>query len=211
MNLRKRRHIFERLAEAMPEPKTELVYHSPFELLLAVLLSAQMTDAGVNRATEKLFKVANTPASILALGPEKLGDYLKSINLYPTKTKNILALSKILLDEYQGKIPQTRQGLEALPGVGRKTASVVLNVAFGEHHIPVDTHVFRVSRRIGLAQGDNVKTVENELLRNIPPEYLEHAHHWLVLHGRYTCTARRPKCAGCVIRDWCEFPDKTLS
>jgi endonuclease-3 len=201
--------IFRRFAAANPNPKTELEYVNPYTLLVAVVLSAQATDAGVNKATRALFKVADTPAKMVALGEEKLRDYIKTIGLYRTKAKNIIALSRRLLEEHGGEVPRDREALEQLPGVGRKTANAVLNVAFGEPTMAVDTHVLRVSNRIGLANSDNPLEVERQLLRVIPPQYRVHAHHWLILHGRYVCLARKPKCPECLIRDLCTYPDKT--
>lgn len=199
----------QRLKAAMPEPTSELVYHTPFELLLAVMLSAQATDISVNKATQKLFPIANTPEAIIALGVEGLQPYLKTINLYPTKSKNLVKTCQILLDQYNGAVPQTREALQTLPGVGRKTANVVLNTAFRQPVMAVDTHIFRVANRTGMAPGKTVLAVEEKLVRIIPREYLLDAHHWLLLHGRYTCTARAPRCAECLIRDLCAFPDKT--
>jgi endonuclease-3 len=201
--------MFARLRELNPSPTTELEYRTPFELLVAVVLSAQATDVGVNKATRKLFPVANTPEKILALGEEGLKRYIATIGLFNTKAANVIALCRRLVDEHGGEVPRTREALEALPGVGRKTANVVLNTAFGEATIAVDTHIFRVANRTGLAPGKDVRTVEDELLRVVPAEYRRDAHHWLILHGRYTCTARRPNCPGCPIRDLCRFPDKT--
>lgn len=201
--------IFRRFAAANPNPRTELEYVNPYTLLVAVVLSAQATDAGVNKATRALFKVADTPAKMVALGEEKLRDYIKMIGLYRTKAKNIIALSRRLLEEHGGEVPRDRAALEQLPGVGRKTANAVLNVAFGEPTMAVDTHVLRVSNRIGLARSDNPLEVEQQLLRVIPPQYGVHAHHWLILHGRYVCLARKPKCPECLIRDLCTYPDKT--
>jgi endonuclease-3 len=209
MNPEKRRQIFERLAAAIPEPTTELRHATPFELLVAVVLSAQATDKGVNKATEKLFPVANTPEAILALGEEGLREYIKTINLNNTKAKNIIGLCRILLEKHGGTVPETREELEALPGVGRKTANVVLNTAFGHHTIAVDTHIFRVANRTRLAPGKTVLEVEKGLEKTTPRAYLKDAHHLLILHGRYTCVARKPKCPACVIRDLCEYPDKT--
>jgi endonuclease-3 len=206
---KKRRAIFERLAAANPNPKSELGHQSPFELLVAVVLSAQATDKGVNKATEKLFPVANTPAAIAKLGVDGLIPYVQSIGLFRNKAKNIVALSKILLAEHGGKVPADRDALEKLPGVGRKTANVVLNVAFGQPTIAVDTHVFRVANRTGLAAGKTPEAVEEGLLRAVPDDFRQHAHHWLILHGRYVCTARSPKCGECAIRSLCEFRDKT--
>ena len=209
MNPQKRHEIFSRLRAQNPSPKTELAYSSPYELLVAVVLSAQATDRSVNLATAKLFPVANTPASIVKLGETRLTDYIRTIGLYRTKTKNVVALSQLLLDEHGGKVPATREALEALPGVGRKTANVVLNVAFGEPTIAVDTHIFRVSNRTGIAPGKDPLEVEEKLLKFTPEEFKQHAHHWLILHGRYICIARKPGCPECVIRDLCEFRPKT--
>jgi endonuclease-3 len=202
--------FFARLAELNPEPKTELEYATPFELLVAVVLSAQATDVGVNKATKKLFPVANTPQAILALGEEKLKRHISTIGLYNAKAANIIALCRLLLERHDGEVPRTRVELEALPGVGRKTANVVLNTAFGEETMAVDTHIFRVSNRTGLAPGKDVRAVEDELLRVVPPQYRRHAHHWLILHGRYTCKARKPECPVCPVRDLCHWPDKTI-
>lgn len=199
----------QRFQAAMPEPASELIYRTPFELLVAVMLSAQATDISVNKATQKLFPVANTPEAIMALGVEGLQPYLKTINLYPTKSKNLVKTCRILLDQYNGVVPQTREALQTLPGVGRKTANVVLNAAFRQPVMAVDTHIFRVANRTGMAPGKTVLAVEEKLVRTIPREYLLDAHHWLLLHGRYTCTARAPQCARCLIRDLCAFPDKT--
>lgn len=210
MNPAKRRAIFERFHQANPEPRGELQYASPFELLVSVILSAQATDKSVNAATEKLYPVANTPQAILKLGQKGLEKYVKSIGLYRTKAKNILATCKILLEQHGGKVPQSRDALEALPGVGRKTANVVLNIAFGEPTIAVDTHIFRLGNRTGIAPGKTPLEVEEKLLKFVPKEYQLHAHHWLILHGRYVCVARSPKCAECLIRDLCEFKGKNL-
>ncbi len=209
MNAEKRHEIFRRLRAANPEPKTELVYSTPFELLVAVVLSAQATDKGVNLATAKLFPVANTPAAIAALGVDGLSGYIRTIGLYPTKAKNVIALCHQLLELHGGAVPHDRTALEALPGVGRKTANVVLNVAFGEPTMAVDTHIFRVSNRTGLAPGKTVEAVEQKLLKVVPREFMLHAHHWLILLGRYTCLARKPNCPACLIRDLCEFKAKT--
>ena len=209
MNPQKRRSIFERLRAANPHPASELVHKTPFELLVAVVLSAQATDKGVNKATEKLFRVANTPAAIVKLGEEGLIPYIQSIGLYRTKAKNIVKLGTILVRDHKGKVPKSREALEALPGVGRKTANVVLNVAFGEPTIAVDTHVFRVANRTGLAPGNTAEEVEQRLLKFVPEEFRQHAHHWLILHGRYVCLARSPRCAECVIRDLCEYRHKS--
>ena len=210
MNAAKRRQIFERLQAANPHPTTELEYHSPFELLVAVMLSAQATDISVNAATRVLYPVANTPQAILALGEEKLKEYIQRIGLYKTKAKHVIETCRILIEEHNGSVPTTREELEALPGVGRKTANVILNTAFGEATIAVDTHIFRLANRIGLAPGKTVLDVEKKLLKVIPKEYLHDAHHWLILHGRYICQARKPKCAECIIYDLCEYKDKTL-
>ena len=207
MNPQKRREIFARLAKANPNPTTELEYRTPFELLVAVVLSAQATDKSVNLATRKLFPA--TPAKILKLGVSGLEDYIKSIGLYRTKAKNVVALSEILLKDHGGEVPAEREALERLPGVGRKTANVVLNTAFGQHTVAVDTHIFRVANRTGLAPGKDVVTVENKLLKFTPPEYLKNAHHWLILHGRYVCLARKPGCPRCLILDLCEYRQKT--
>jgi endonuclease-3 len=204
------RELFERLMALNPNPVTELEHSSPFELLVAVILSAQATDKGVNIATRKLFPVANTPESILALGADGLTGYVKSIGLYPGKVKNILATSRLLIERHGSQVPRDRAALEALPGVGRKTANVVLNSAFGLPTMPVDTHIFRVSNRLGLAHGDSPREIEEGLLDVIPAEYLLHAHHWLLLHGRYVCKARKPECPRCPLVDLCAFKDKTL-
>jgi endonuclease-3 len=201
--------LFRRLRELNPKPTTELDYASPFELLIAVILSAQATDVGVNKATRRLFPVANTPASILALGEDGLKRYIATIGLYNAKAANILITCRILLDEHGGEVPRTREALERLPGVGRKTANVVLNTAFGEPTIAVDTHIFRVANRTGLAPGKTVNAVEQGLLKRVPKDFLQDAHHWLILHGRYVCKARRPDCPNCVIRDLCRYRDKT--
>jgi endonuclease-3 len=209
MNAGKRHEIFSRFQKANPNPKTELEYSSPFELLLAVILSAQATDRSVNLATRRLFAAANTPRKILARGEAGLMDYVKSIGLYRAKTKNILALCRILLERYGGEIPRVREELEALPGIGRKTANVVLNTAYGEPVIAVDTHVFRVANRTRIATGKDPREVENRLMKFVPDEYRKNAHHWLILHGRYVCIARKPKCPECLINDLCEYPAKT--
>ena len=206
-----RRELFARLAELNPSPKTELDYTTPFELLVAVILSAQATDVGVNKATRRLFPVANTPAAIVALGEDGLKRYISSIGLYNAKAANVIAMCAMLLDLHDGQVPRTREALEALPGVGRKTANVVLNTAFGESVMAVDTHIFRVANRTGLAPGKNVREVEDGLLKVVPPDYIRGAHHWLILHGRYTCKARKPECWRCPIRDICRFPEKNLS
>lgn len=209
MNPDKRRAIFERLRAANPDPKTELAYRSPFELLVAVVLSAQATDKSVNLATAKLYPVANTPQAIVALGEERLRDAIKTIGLYRTKAKNVVALSRMLIEQHCGAVPQNREALERLPGVGRKTANVVLNTAFGQPTMAVDTHIFRVANRTGLGPGKDPLEVEQKLLKFTPPEFLMNAHHWLILHGRYVCLARKPKCPECAIRDLCEFRGKT--
>jgi len=209
MNPASRRELYERLRAANPAPKSELVYHSPFELLVAVVLSAQATDRSVNAATARLFEVADTPAKMLSLGLEALQEYIRAIGLFRTKAKNLIELSRLLLERHQGAVPATREALEALPGVGRKTANVVLNVAFGQPTVAVDTHIFRVANRTGLAPGDNPLEVERSLLRGTPQEFLRHAHHWLILHGRYVCKARKPDCPACLIRELCGFRKKT--
>jgi len=201
--------FFARLKKAIPEPKTELQSVNPYTLLVAVVLSAQATDKGVNKATENLFKLADTPQKMVALGEAKLTEYIKTIGLYRGKAKNIIALSKLLIERHGGEVPHTREELEALPGAGRKTANVVLNVAFGQKTIAVDTHIFRVSNRTGLAPGKNVLEVELKLEKKVPDKYKLHAHHWLILHGRYTCIARKPLCPTCVVRDLCRYKDKT--
>ncbi|MCF7969945.1 MAG: endonuclease III [Methylococcaceae bacterium] len=208
MNKDKRLEIFKRLAEAIPEPVTELNYSSTFELLIAVVLSAQATDKSVNKATAKLFPVANTPQAIVDLGEEGLKDYIKTIGLFNSKGANIIKLCRKLLDDFQGEVPQTREELESLAGVGRKTANVILNTAFGQPVMAVDTHIFRVSNRTGIAPGKNVLDVEAKLDKNVPKEYKVDAHHLLILHGRYTCIARKPRCGSCVIEDLCEFKEK---
>lgn len=209
MNKDKRGQIFARLQAENPTPTTELNYSSPFELLIAVLLSAQATDVGVNKATNKLYPVANTPEAILALGVDGLKEYIKTIGLFNSKAENVIKTCRILIEQHQSQVPRDREALEALPGVGRKTANVVLNTAFGELAMAVDTHIFRVSNRTRLAPGKNVREVEDKLMRFTPKEYLRDAHHWLILHGRYTCVARKPRCGSCVIEDLCEFKDKT--
>lgn len=211
MNKHKRYEILSRLRENNPKPSTELNYSSPFELLIAVILSAQATDVGVNKATAKLFPVANTPEKIYALGLEGLKSYIKTIGLFNAKAKNVLETCRILKDHYQSVVPENREALEALPGVGRKTANVVLNTAFGWPTIAVDTHIFRVSNRTKLAMGKNVDKVEEKLLKVVPKEFKVDVHHWLILHGRYTCIARKPRCNSCIIEDLCEFKDKTDS
>jgi endonuclease-3 len=209
MNPEKRRAIFERLRQANPSPRTELRYRTPFELLIAVILSAQATDKSVNKATAELFRVAGTPAAMFALGVSGLTPYIKSIGLYNTKAKNIIATSGALLAEHAGEVPRSREALEALPGVGRKTANVVMNTAFGAPTMAVDTHIFRVANRTGLAPGKTVRSVEDKLLKFVPPQFLKDAHHWLILHGRYVCTARSPACPRCIIEDLCEYRHKT--
>jgi endonuclease-3 len=209
VNDAKRREIFSRLKEANPAPRTELQYSSPFELLVAVILSAQATDRGVNKATPALFRAANTPAAMLALGVEGLIPYIKTIGLFNSKAKNIIATCAALVAQHGGEVPKTREALEALPGVGRKTANVVLNTAFGEATIAVDTHIFRVANRTGLARGKTVRTVEDKLLKFVAPEYRQDAHHWLILHGRYVCKARTPACPACPLSDLCEYRRKT--
>ena len=209
MNPQKRRAIFERLRAANPNPRSELVHRSPFELLVAVVLSAQATDKGVNKATDKLFPVAATPAAMVALGVAGLVPYVQSIGLFRNKAKNVVALSEVLLRDHGGKVPADREALEALPGVGRKTANVVLNVAFGQPTIAVDTHIFRVANRTGIAPGKTPEEVERKLVKFTPDEFKLHAHHWLILHGRYVCVARTPRCPECAIRDLCEYRQKT--
>ena len=206
-----RHELFARLRELDPHPRTELVYASPFELLVAVMLSAQATDVGVNKATKQLFKVAHTPRAILELGEDGLKGYIATIGLFNAKARHIIATCRLLLEHHGGEVPEDREALEALPGVGRKTANVVLNVAFGHPTIAVDTHIFRVSNRTGLAPGRNVGQVERKLMRNVPAEFRQHAHHWLILHGRYVCKARKPDCPQCVIRDLCGYRHKTPS
>jgi len=209
MNPAKRAELYRRLQAANPHPTTELKYGTPFELLVAVVLSAQATDKSVNAATAVLFKEFSTPDKIAAMGAAKLEGYIKTIGLFRTKAKNVVALSEILLREYGGKVPESRQALESLPGVGRKTANVVLNTAFGQPTMAVDTHIFRVANRTGLGPGKNPLEVEQKLVKFTPPEFMQHAHHWLILHGRYVCVARKPKCPECPIRDLCEFRGKT--
>jgi endonuclease-3 len=208
MNAAKRREIFLRLQAANPHPTTELEYRTPFELLVAVILSAQATDVSVNHATRKLFPIANTPQAILALGEEKLSAFIQRIGLYKTKAKHVMQTCCLLVERHGGAVPQTREDLEALPGVGRKTANVILNTAFGQPTIAVDTHIFRLANRIGLAPGKTVLEVENKLLKVVPDEFKHDAHHWLILHGRYVCQARKPKCSACIIHDLCEYKDK---
>ncbi|OFE12050.1 endonuclease III [Pseudohongiella acticola] len=209
MNKLKRQQIFQRLQAENPNPTTELEYNSTFELLIAVILSAQATDVGVNKATRKLYPVANTPEAMLALGVDGLKSYIKTIGLFNTKAENVIKTCAALVEQHDSVVPNTREALEALPGVGRKTANVVLNTAFGQAAMAVDTHIFRVSNRTGIAPGKNVLEVEKRLMRLVPAEYLLNAHHWLILHGRYICIARKPRCAACVIYDLCEFRQKT--
>lgn len=211
MNQAKRQAIFATLQALNPNPRTELNYCNPFELLIAVILSAQATDRSVNKATYTLFQIAPSPEKMLALGIDGLSNYIRTIGLYRSKAKHIIATCEILLKQHQGQVPKQREALEALPGVGRKTANVVLNTAFGAETIAVDTHIFRLANRIGLARGKNVTEVEHKLLKSIPKEYLRNAHHWLILHGRYICKARRPECWHCAIEPLCEFRDKTLT
>ncbi len=210
MNKTKRHEIFSRFKAENPKPETELEYNSAFELLVAVTLSAQSTDVGVNKATAKLFPVANTPEAIYALGVAGLTKYIKTIGLYNSKAKNVIAACKILIDQHDSQVPEDREALEALPGVGRKTANVVLNTAFGHPTMAVDTHIFRVSNRTKIAPGKTVLAVEKALLKFVPKEFLVDAHHWLILHGRYTCQARKPRCGSCIISDLCEFKDKQI-
>jgi len=210
VNRDKRTAIYSRLRELNPHPTTELNYQTPFELLIAVILSAQATDVGVNKATGKLYKVANTPRAILDLGLAGLKSYIRTIGLFNSKAENIIKTCRILLEEHDGEVPRTREALEKLPGVGRKTANVILNTAFGEPTIAVDTHIFRVANRTGIAPGKNVNDVERRLLRVVPDEFMHDAHHWLILLGRYTCIARRPRCGSCAISDLCEYREKIL-
>jgi len=209
MNPDKRRLIFERFRAADPSPRSELVYRTPFELLVAVVLSAQATDKSVNLATAKLFPVANTPRKIIALGEAGVREYIKTIGLFRMKARNVVGLSKLLLERHGGEVPADREALEGLPGVGRKTANVVLNVAFHQPTMAVDTHIFRVANRTGLGPGKDPLEVEQKLVKSVPPEFMQHAHHWLILHGRYVCVARKPRCPECLIRDLCEFRGKT--
>ena len=209
MNKTAIQHFFATLQAANPHPRSELEYSTPFELLTAVLLSAQATDAGVNKATRKLFAVANTPQAMLALGLDGLTEYIKTIGLYRSKARHLMATCQLLLEHHDGQVPQTREELEALPGVGRKTANVILNVAFGQPTMAVDTHVFRVANRTGLAPGKTPLQVEHKLLKRVPPEYLQNAHHWLILHGRYVCVARTPRCWECAVAQWCDYEPKT--
>lgn len=208
MNRQQREVIFERFKQNNPSPTTELVYSTPFELLISVILSAQATDISVNKATKGLYAVANTPETIRALGVDGLSTYIKSIGLFNSKAKNVIKTCEILIEKHGGEVPDNREALEALPGVGRKTANVILNTAFGQATIAVDTHIFRVSNRIGLAKGKTPLEVEKKLLKNVPKAYLHDAHHWLILHGRYICIARKPKCSDCIIAELCEFKDK---
>ena len=209
MNPQKRRTLFERLRSANPHPTTELAYTTPFELLVSVVLSAQATDKSVNAATEKLYRDANTPQSILDLGEQGLIAYIKTIGLYRSKAKHIIETCRLVIERHGGEVPQSREALEALPGVGRKTANVILNTAFGQPTIAVDTHIFRVASRTGLAPGEDVREVEDKLMKVVPGEFLKDAHHWLILHGRYVCKARKPDCPACVIRDVCGYKGKT--
>ncbi len=210
MNQATRKEIFRRLQLDNPHPTTELNYSSPFELLIAVILSAQATDVGVNKATARLYPVANTPKKILELGEEGLKNYIKTIGLFNSKAKNVIKTCRILVEQHASKVPRQRKALEALPGVGRKTANVILNTAFGEPTIAVDTHIFRVSNRTGIARGKDVVEVEKKLLRYVPAEYKQDAHHWLILLGRYTCIARKPRCGSCLIEDLCDYKDKNI-
>ena len=209
MNAGKRKEIFTRLRTANPQPNTELEYSSPFELLVSVLLSAQSTDVSVNKATRRLYREANTPEAMLAMGEESLAERIKTIGLYKTKARNVIATSRLLLEKHGGEVPQTRKTLESLPGVGRKTANVVLNTAFGQPTIAVDTHIFRVSNRTGIAPGKDVREVEDKLVKYIPNEFKMYAHHWLILLGRHVCKARRPECEHCLITDICDYPTHT--
>ena len=209
MNAQKRAEIFRRLREANPKPTTELTYSNPFQLLIAVILSAQATDVGVNKVTKRLFPIAGTPQAILALGEAKLKSYISTIGLFNAKAKNVVATSALLVERHGGEVPRSRVELEALPGVGRKTANVVLNTAFGEPTIAVDTHIFRVANRTGIAPGKTVRAVEDKLEKFVPAEFKQDAHHWLILHGRYVCKARKPDCPQCIIRDLCEYKHKT--
>lgn len=209
MNKQKRLEIFQRLREDNPTPTTELNYSSPFELLIAVILSAQATDVGVNKATAKLFPVANTPEAIYNLGVEGLSEYIKTIGLFNSKARNVIETCRLLMEKHDSQVPDNREDLETLPGVGRKTANVVLNTAFGHSAMAVDTHIFRVSNRTGIAKGKNVREVEDKLMKYVPKDFLVDAHHWLILHGRYVCKARTPQCGSCRIEDLCEYPHKT--
>jgi len=210
VNLQQREAFFRQLQLQNPAPSTELTYHSHFELLISVMLSAQSTDVAVNKATKQLFAVANTPQAILALGETRLQSYIRTIGLYNSKSRHILATCRRLIEDHSGQVPDHRQALEALPGVGRKTANVILNSAFGHPTIAVDTHIFRLGNRTGLAPGKTVREVENALMKNVPKAFQLHAHHWLILHGRYTCTARNPHCQECVVSNFCEYPKKNL-
>ena len=209
MKAAQRHEFFRRMQELNPHPKSDLEYSTPFELLIAVILSAQATDKGVNVATRKLYAVANTPEKILKLGLEGLTEYIQTIGLYRNKAKNVFATCKILIEQHNSQVPDNRDALEALPGVGRKTANVVLNIAFGQPTMAVDTHIFRIGNRMGLAPGKDVVAVEMKLYKNIPEEFMQHAHHWLILHGRYTCVARKPKCGACAVFDLCGFKDRS--
>ncbi len=209
MNAEKRLEIFQRFRKANPHPTTELEYTTPFELLIAVILSAQATDVSVNKATRKLYSIANTPAAMHALGVSGLEDYIRTIGLYRTKAKNVIETCRLLIEQHHGEVPRSREALQALPGVGRKTANVVLNTAFGEPTIAVDTHIFRVANRTNIAPGKDVDEVERKLLKFVPEAFRHDAHHWLILHGRYTCIARKPQCWNCIIADLCEYRDKT--
>jgi endonuclease-3 len=209
MNPARRRAIFRRFQAANPSPTTELLHDTPFELLVAVMLSAHTTDKSVNAATRKLFPVASTPAAIVKLGEQGVKPYLKTVGLYNTKAKNLIGLARAILEQHKGEVPDSREALEALPGVGRKTASIILNMVFGKTEVAVDTHIFRVANRTGLAPGRNPREVEDELVATTPKNYLKDAHHWLLLHGRYVCIARKPLCPKCIIADLCEYPDKT--
>jgi endonuclease-3 len=209
MNQTKIKEIFRRFREQNPNPTTELIYNSPFELLISVMLSAQATDVSVNKATAKLYPIANTPEAILALGIEELKGYIKTIGLYNSKAENVIKTCQLLIEKHRSQVPNDRESLEALPGVGRKTANVLLNTLFRQPAMAVDTHIFRVSNRIGLTNGKTVLAVEQQLLKVIPEEFILDAHHWLILHGRYTCVARKPHCSECIIRDLCEYPEKT--
>ena len=211
MNKKKIREMFERFREQNPHPTTELRYHSTFELLIAVILSAQATDTGVNKATAKLYPIANTAQAILDLGEEKLKEHIKTLGLFNSKAAHIIKTCRMLVEHYQGEVPETREALESLPGVGRKTANVVLNTAFGQPTMAVDTHIFRVGNRTGIAPGKTPLAVEHALLKNIDPEFIQDAHHWLILHGRYVCVARKPHCPECIIHDLCEYKHKTLN
>ncbi|MEP6938927.1 MAG: endonuclease III [Rudaea sp.] len=211
MNAQKRAELFRRLREANPQPRSELEYATPFQLLVSVILSAQATDVGVNKATRRLYAVAGTAPAILALGEERLKKQIATIGLFNAKAKNVIATCRILVEEYAGEVPRTREALEALPGVGRKTANVVLNTAFGEPTIAVDTHIFRVANRTGLAPGRTVRAVEDRLAKVVPDEFKRDAHHWLILHGRYVCKARKPDCPQCMIRDLCDYRHKTVA